>query len=288
MTAASEHQDPDAAPEAVVLAGGAARRLGGADKPAVRVGGRTLLDRVLAGCPAGGPDPVVVGPRRRTARPVRWTREEPPGGGPLPALAAGLALTERPLVAVLAADLPFLDAATVPRLAAALPPDADGALLVDPGGRDQPLTGVYRAAALRAALAALGEAPAALAGRPLRAALGGLRLRRLPGPPALDCDTWPDIAVARAAIGDHGVVLEEWIAAVKAELGVELDVDTKALLDAARDAAHGVTRPAAPLTTFLIGYAAGRTGLPPAEAAARVAALAEDWARERAEPEARP
>ncbi|WP_345025361.1 DUF6457 domain-containing protein, partial [Streptomyces sedi] len=137
------------------------------------------------------------------------------------------------------------------------------------------------------ALAALGEAPAALAGRPPRGGLGGLRLRRLPGPAALDCDTWPDIAVARAAIGDDGVVLEEWIAAVKAELGVELDVDTKALLDAARDAAHGVTRPAAPLTTFLIGYAAGRTGLPPAEAAARVAALAEDWARERAEPEAR-
>ncbi|MEU7054400.1 NTP transferase domain-containing protein, partial [Streptomyces eurythermus] len=34
--------------DAVVLAGGAARRLGGADKPGVRVGGRALLDRVLA------------------------------------------------------------------------------------------------------------------------------------------------------------------------------------------------------------------------------------------------
>ncbi|WP_345025363.1 molybdenum cofactor guanylyltransferase, partial [Streptomyces sedi] len=157
--AASDHRDREvdrdvdrganAVPEAVVLAGGAARRLGGVDKPAVRVGGRTLLDRVLAGCPADGPDPVVVGPRRRTARPVRWTREEPPGGGPLPALAAGLALTERPLVAVLAADLPFLDAATVPLLVAALPPDADGVLLVDAEGRDQPLTAVYRAAALR-------------------------------------------------------------------------------------------------------------------------------------------
>ncbi|MYS05028.1 NTP transferase domain-containing protein, partial [Streptomyces sp. SID6041] len=32
--------------DAVVLAGGAARRLGGADKPGVRVGGRPLLDRV--------------------------------------------------------------------------------------------------------------------------------------------------------------------------------------------------------------------------------------------------
>ncbi|RMI25832.1 DUF6457 domain-containing protein, partial [Streptomyces triticirhizae] len=218
-----------------------------------------------------------------TARPVRWTREHPPGGGPLPALAAGLALTGRPLVAVLAADLPFLDPGTLPALVAGLPPEADGALLVDADGRDQPLTAVYRADALRTALAELG--PDTLAGRPLRALLGRLRLRRLPGPAALDCDTWPDIAAARARIGHHGVVLEEWIAAVKTELGVELDVDTTALLDAARDAAHGVARPAAPLTTFLIGYAAGRTGLAPAEAAARISALAEDWARERAEPE---
>ncbi|MGV9756153.1 NTP transferase domain-containing protein, partial [Streptomyces tricolor] len=36
--------------DAVVLAGGAARRLGGADKPGLRVGGRALLDRVLAAC----------------------------------------------------------------------------------------------------------------------------------------------------------------------------------------------------------------------------------------------
>ncbi|MEU9382801.1 NTP transferase domain-containing protein, partial [Streptomyces sp. NPDC048279] len=36
--------------DAIVLAGGAARRLGGADKPSVRVGGRPLLDRVLTAC----------------------------------------------------------------------------------------------------------------------------------------------------------------------------------------------------------------------------------------------
>ena len=45
------YEPPDApgteAYDAVVLAGGAARRLGGVDKPGVRVGGRALLDRVL-------------------------------------------------------------------------------------------------------------------------------------------------------------------------------------------------------------------------------------------------
>ncbi|UED85504.1 NTP transferase domain-containing protein [Streptomyces profundus] len=268
--------------DVLVLAGGAGRRLGGVDKPAVRIGGRSLLERVLAAAPATTRPPIVVGPARRTAREVRWTREQPPGGGPLAALASGVALAEQPLVAVLAADLPFLDPAALPRLAAAVPPRGDGALLIDGTGRDQPLTAVYRAAALRRALAELtGKAPdGTLAGMPLRALLARLDLRRLPGPEARDCDTWTDIAAARARIRDDGRVLEEWIEAVKVELGVELDVDITALLDAARDAAHGVARPAAPLTTFLIGYAAGRSGLPPAEAAARISALAESWARE--------
>ena len=37
----------------------------------------------------------------------------------------------------------------------------------------------------------------------------------------------------------------------------DLDPDIALILDLARDAAHGVARPAAPLTTFLVGYAAG-------------------------------
>ncbi|GAA2475698.1 hypothetical protein GCM10010406_09730 [Streptomyces thermolineatus] len=77
-------------------------------------------------------------------------------------------------------------------------------------------------------------------------------------------------------------VLNEWTAAAKAELGIEeLEVDVKGLLDLARDAAHGVDRPAAPLTTFLVGYAAAKAGGGPeavAEAARKAAALAERWA----------
>ncbi|MFD5771575.1 molybdenum cofactor guanylyltransferase, partial [Streptomyces sp. NPDC127049] len=76
--------------DAVVLAGGAARRLGGVDKPGLRVGGRALLDRVLAAC-AGARLTVVVGDPRPTVRPVRWTRERPAGTGPVAALAAGAA-----------------------------------------------------------------------------------------------------------------------------------------------------------------------------------------------------
>lgn len=74
--------------------------------------------------------------------------------------------------------------------------------------------------------------------------------------------------------------LEDWIAEVRADLGIDLDVDVRGLLDLARVVAHGVDRPAAPLTTFLIGYAAAQQGGGPeavAEAARRTAALAERW-----------
>ncbi|WP_436314903.1 NTP transferase domain-containing protein [Streptomyces bauhiniae] len=270
--------------DAVVLAGGGARRLGGADKPGVQVGGRALLDRVLAAC-ADAAITVVVADPRATARPVRWAREEPAGGGPVAALDAGLRLTTAEYAVVLSADLPFLGADTVHRLLAALRDgDADGAMLTDDDGRDQPLVAAYRTASLRDALADLATEHGGLTGLPLRRLTGALRLTRLTDPLAsFDCDTWEDIAHARARIREHGHVLNEWITAVKNELGIELDVDTRVLLDAARDVAHGVARPAAPLTTFLIGYAAAQGKGDPesvAEASAKVADLANRWEAE--------
>ncbi|WP_329533295.1 molybdenum cofactor guanylyltransferase [Streptomyces sp. NBC_01450] len=282
---------PAAPYDAVVLAGGAARRLGGADKPGLRVGGRPLLDRVLTAC-ATATTTVVVAEPRGTARPVRWAREDPPGGGPLAALDAGLRHTSAEHVVVLSADLPFLDEATVRRLLDALrtgnapegPAKPDGVLLTDPDGRDQPLVAAYRADALRRELAALAAAHGEVTGLPLRRLTAALDLTRIFDPVAsFDCDTWDDIAAARARIREHGNVLDEWISAVKDELGIDLDVDTGVLLDLARDAAHGVARPAAPLTTFLVGYAAARAGGGPeavAEASRKAAALALRWADE--------
>lgn len=302
---------PRAGYDAVVLAGGGARRLGGADKPGLTVGGRPLLDRVLAAC-ADAATTVVVGPRRATSRPVVWAREEPAGAGPLAALEAGLRHTTAGTVLVVSADLPFLRPATVHGLLSAVaeapggatgsagtgtargkagkgPEGAhgeayEGALVHD--GRDQPLLAAYRAEPLRRELALLHAEYGRLAALPLRLLLPELRLRRVTtadDSAAVDCDTWEDVSTARARIREHGTVLDEWITAAKAELGIDLDVDTAALLDLARDAAHGVARPAAPLTTFLVGYAAGRGGGSAedvAEAARKAARLAERWAAE--------
>jgi molybdopterin-guanine dinucleotide biosynthesis protein A len=140
-----------------VLAGGAGRRLGGVDKPALVVQGQPLLDRALAALGADVPT-VVVGPVRPTARPVTFVAEDPPGSGPAAALHAGVAalppLPPDAAVGVLAADLPAVTAATLRRLAGALSADADvdGAVLVE-GGREQVLLGVWRAGPLAAACA---------------------------------------------------------------------------------------------------------------------------------------
>ncbi|MDI1289630.1 MAG: DUF6457 domain-containing protein, partial [bacterium] len=48
------------------------------------------------------------------------------------------------------------------------------------------------------------------------------------------------------------------------------------ILDVARDAAHAVERPAAPVTTYLMGFAVAK-GMTADEAAERISTLARDW-----------
>jgi Domain of unknown function (DUF6457) len=85
--------------------------------------------------------------------------------------------------------------------------------------------------------------------------------------------------------------LDEWTAAVRADLGLGPDAletaGTKALLDLAREVAHRVDRPAAPLTAYLVGVAVGR-GLTLPDAAGRVGALAAGWAAGSKQPDAGP
>jgi hypothetical protein len=79
--------------------------------------------------------------------------------------------------------------------------------------------------------------------------------------------------------------MEDWTAAVCADLGLELgSADLRTVLDLTRDVAHGVARPAAPFTAYLVGVAVGQ-GLTLPDAARRVSALAEAWSQETPEGE---
>ncbi len=178
----------------IVLAGGGSRRLGH-DKLTATIGGDvTVLDNLLAGVRAALPlvDVTAVGPQRTTTQPLTWVREDPPGGGPVAGLAAGLAgLADGDVVVVLAGDQPFVGPA-LPSLLAALG-DADAAIGVDPSGADQPLTGCYRVGPLRGAV---GADPAGRSVRSLLTALSVVRVA-LTARASLDVDTAADLARAR-------------------------------------------------------------------------------------------
>jgi molybdopterin-guanine dinucleotide biosynthesis protein A len=187
---------------ALVLCGGRSRRLGpdGADKTAARLGDTTVLDHLLDALPPEWPV-VAVGVQRPTVRDVRWARESPAGGGPVAALATGLALVDTMLVVVLAGDMPFAAAAATD-VAATLGHDGttEAAVAVDPDGRANPLLAAYRTAALRHALP---DAPANVPARSL------LILRHetvaVDALAALDVDTPEALATARRLVlGDAG------------------------------------------------------------------------------------
>lgn len=148
----------------IILAGGAGRRMGGVDKAALRVGGVTLLNRVLGAARPVCDRLVVVGPARPTAvEAVTFVTEAEPGGGPAPAVAAGLAAVPGAgVVLVLAADLPLLEADHLRRLVAALDAGAEAAAAADEGGPN-PLLAAYAVPALVARAAALGAGSRAAA-----------------------------------------------------------------------------------------------------------------------------
>lgn len=76
-------------------------------------------------------------------------------------------------------------------------------------------------------------------------------------------------------------MIDDWVTELCTELDVSPDaVDVAGLLDLARDAAHHVERPAAPLTTYIVGLAAGKAGGDAATIAdltARATRLARGW-----------
>ncbi|MDN4476535.1 NTP transferase domain-containing protein [Demequina sp. SYSU T00192] len=174
--------------DAIVVAGGRGSRLGGVSKPELVVGGSTLLERALDAV-AGAASVVVVGGPR--AEGVRWTVEEPAGGGPAAAVAAGIAELARerepaPVTAVLGVDTPLAGEVLPPLLDAAA--DDRGAWAVDAGGFAQQLLAVYPTSML--AERCTGD----LAGTSLRRLVEGIPMAGLSasGDLARDLDTRED------------------------------------------------------------------------------------------------
>ena len=145
--------------DAIVLAGGRGSRLGAPSKPEFVLGGRRLVDVALSAVSAArrivlvGPGPAPEG--------VLLTREDPPFGGPVEAVAAGFAALpdHAAWTVLLACDLPGAEAGVARLLSADAGPAGDGVCLVDGDGRLQWLLGCYRTDALGRRLGNRGDPP---------------------------------------------------------------------------------------------------------------------------------
>ncbi|MBX0300001.1 NTP transferase domain-containing protein [Cryobacterium sp. 1639] len=207
--------------DAIIVAGGRAKRLGGIDKTALVWRGRSLLDGVVAAS-TGSRRTCVVGSDANLPADVVRAVEQPRWGGPAAAMVAGLDALARESgdvspgagsagtgsagadwVVVLAGDLVRADEAvpyllaeldrllTAAQAGAAAHRTIDGLISVDAGGRRQPLLAVYRRAALHSS--ALLRAADNLSVMSLIGPLNLVELR-LPDALADDVDTPADAA----------------------------------------------------------------------------------------------
>ncbi len=183
---------------AVILAGGRGKRLGGVSKADIMLSGRRVLDIVLeaAAAVADGrmivvaPDSVVVPDT------VTRTLEDPPAGGPVAGIGAGIAeLEDAPpcdLVLILAVDTPGAVCFVSDLVEATSRSGLDGAVVV--GGAPEPfiqrLQACYRLGALRRALALVPPH-----GCSVHRALGVLKVAAVHTAPEFsqDIDTWQDV-----------------------------------------------------------------------------------------------
>lgn len=190
--------------DAIVLAGGRASRMGGIDKPMLRIGGKSLLELAI-GAAAGARQLVVVGPDTLPVpAPALRVQEDPPFGGPAAAIAAGLNMLRHngdpaPWTLVLAADQPAVAelVAVLVGVPVAAAPDnpagTDALIPVDATGRRQLLAARYATGPLRAAVDRAVRATG-LTGLSVQRLIVELAVVEIPLSDAAagDVDTWAD------------------------------------------------------------------------------------------------
>jgi molybdenum cofactor guanylyltransferase len=158
-----------------VIAGGQGLRLGGVAKGLLQVGGRTVLDRVLAvGALCGDRVLVANAPEPYARWGLRTVADEVPGRGAPGGVQAALGAARTAWVLAVACDMPFVTEAAVRVLLGARGPEVDAVAFVV-AGRVEPLLALYR----KTLHAPWGEA--LRTGEPsLKGLLAGCRARLLP------------------------------------------------------------------------------------------------------------
>ena len=179
----------------IVLTGGSAVRIQGADKASIEVAGATLLEHALAAL-ADVPDVVVVGEEVTTSRPVTFRARILPGVVPPRdcwQVSSGFPRTPARVV-VLAVDMPMVTAATVRRL---LRVGRRGRRAA--GRRERSAAVPVRGLPLRVACEPLRRPLEEQHGLPMRRLVASLNLGEVPAlaGESRDVDTWEDLLALR-------------------------------------------------------------------------------------------
>lgn len=253
-------QERTATVAAVILAGGAASRLGGTDKTRLPIAGASVLERVLRAAPVGRR--IVVGPGGADGADLaerhgaRFVLEDPPRSGPLAALARGVAeVSEAPdetTVLVLGGDMPLLRPETLRGLAARSAEASRVVALETADGHLQFLGAAWPLGRLRAALAAIEHPDGGWADLPLRRLYGELagdELLSVPetGAEAADIDTPDALDQVRRAAGPRIALAQIEVPTDHEEM---VEAVRGAVAEAAEEGAHLVLLPEATLTPF--------------------------------------
>jgi molybdopterin-guanine dinucleotide biosynthesis protein A len=174
---------------ALILAGGASRRMG-CDKASLRIGGQSLLQRMIDLTQVLFPMVLLSVRQPRADVQIAQVCDETPGLGPLGGVCAGLRRAGTPWVFAVAVDMPYLTPETIERLAALRGEHQAVVPVVD--GHPQPLAAFYAATALPTLESALARE----AHRGLYAGLAGLDIVHAveESPAFIDLDTPEDIA----------------------------------------------------------------------------------------------
>ncbi|TRY16899.1 molybdenum cofactor guanylyltransferase [Tessaracoccus rhinocerotis] len=253
---------------ALIIGGGRSKRMG-TNKGELTLEGRTLLERAVDAVTDASLAIVVAQEVELTPAPrwpeVRFTLENPPFGGPVAGIAAGVAqLSDRSdaeEVIVLPVDAPSVSDAAG-ELGAARP-GPDGVVLQDQQGWPQYLFGRYRLGSLRRALGELGR----VRGASVRSFGELLNVARV----VVDHDLIADVDTPEQAIeagidlprerrDDPGVVerVHNWRDILAGELGIsDAPFDIDQILKLAAIVSKDVARPAVPVTAYGIGVAVG-------------------------------
>lgn len=266
-------------PDSIVVAGGSSTRMGGLDKAMLPLGlsGKALLEEVIKACLG---KVFIVGYPRETLsiddKSINWLPDLNPGGGPAAGIWSGLKSVTSEYVFISAADQ-TLSAETVSKLVSAAS-GQDGAWAIRSDGSGQPLCACVRTDLLRDLLSptqGVNQSPLRLFSS---LAMVGVSVNP---DQVVDFDTWQDVAKAVNGGKAMDQITQMWLARVATLLDVDPhEVLTAELLDLTREVAHGVERKSAPLTTFLLGYAAGKQSLSPNEVKALIESVSnavEEW-----------